>query len=191
MLAGHGHDRSPHPRWSRGSTRPGAQPRHRSPPPRRPLTLADKVLLGHLDDPERQRLEPGASYLLAAPRPRGVPGRARADRPAAVHADAARATSRCPTTIHCDHLIQARVEGGPDLRASLAREPRGLRLPALGGGQVRRGLLGAGRRHHPPGRAGELRVPRRRSSSAPTRTRPTPAASARAPSASAARMRWR
>ena len=28
---------------------------------RRPLTLADKVLLGHLEDPERQALEPGRS----------------------------------------------------------------------------------------------------------------------------------
>ena len=27
----------------------------------RPLTLADKVLLGHLDDPERQDLDPGVS----------------------------------------------------------------------------------------------------------------------------------
>ena len=27
----------------------------------RPLTLADKVLLGHLDDPERQDLDPGMS----------------------------------------------------------------------------------------------------------------------------------
>ena len=25
----------------------------------RPLTLADKVLLGHLDDPEHQEMEPG------------------------------------------------------------------------------------------------------------------------------------
>jgi len=27
----------------------------------RPLTLADKILLGHLDDPEHQELEPGKS----------------------------------------------------------------------------------------------------------------------------------
>jgi aconitate hydratase len=33
----------------------------------RPLTLADKVLLGHLDDPETQDIEPGRSYVLLRP----------------------------------------------------------------------------------------------------------------------------
>src|SRR5262245_65516618 len=33
----------------------------------RPLTLADKVLLGHLDDPENQEIEPGKSYLPLHP----------------------------------------------------------------------------------------------------------------------------
>ena len=33
----------------------------------KPLTLADKVLLGHLDDPENQDLEPGKSYLFLRP----------------------------------------------------------------------------------------------------------------------------
>ena len=33
----------------------------------RPLTLADKILLGHLDDPEHQEIEPGKSYLLLRP----------------------------------------------------------------------------------------------------------------------------
>lgn len=33
----------------------------------RPLTLADKLLLGHLDDPAQQALEPGHSYLLLRP----------------------------------------------------------------------------------------------------------------------------
>ena len=30
----------------------------------KPLTLADKVMLGHLDDPENQEMIPGESYLL-------------------------------------------------------------------------------------------------------------------------------
>src|SRR5919204_2510293 len=33
----------------------------------RSLTLADKVLLGHLDDPEHQEMEPGRSYLFLRP----------------------------------------------------------------------------------------------------------------------------
>src|SRR5439155_6160813 len=85
----------------------------------RPLTLADKILLGHLDDAEHQELEPGKSYLLT-----------RADR--VVFQDVLGQTGllqfmqtrrdkvAVPATIHCDHLIQARVEGESDLRESLA-----------------------------------------------------------------------
>ncbi len=84
----------------------------------RPLTLADKVLLGHLDDPERGDLEPGASYLELRP-----------DRVALQDVlgqtvmlsfmQTRRARTAVPTTVHCDHLIQARVEGGSDLLQSL------------------------------------------------------------------------
>lgn len=84
----------------------------------RPLTLADKVLLGHLDDPVSQELEPGRSYLALRP-----------DRVA--FQDVLGQTGmlqfmqtgldrvRVPTTIHCDHLIQARDNGASDLSASL------------------------------------------------------------------------
>ncbi len=84
----------------------------------RPLTLADKILLGHLDDPAHQDLEPGKSYLFLRP-----------DR--VVFQDVLGQTAmlqfmqtRCekvavPATIHCDHLIQARVEGQADLRDSV------------------------------------------------------------------------
>jgi len=34
---------------------------------RRPLTLADKVLLGHLDEPANQEMNAGHSYLLLRP----------------------------------------------------------------------------------------------------------------------------
>ena len=33
----------------------------------RPLSLAEKVLLGHLDDPENQELSAGESYLMLRP----------------------------------------------------------------------------------------------------------------------------
>ena len=61
----------------------------------KPLTLADKVLLGHLDDPENQEMEPGKSYLFLRPDRvvlQDVLGQTGA---AAVHADAARPRSRC------------------------------------------------------------------------------------------------
>ena len=83
-----------------------------------PMTLSDKILLSHLDDPENQKLEPGESYLMLRP-----------DRVA--HQDvtgqmailqfmqSGRKRVAVPTTIHCDHLIQARVEGKSDTRAAL------------------------------------------------------------------------
>jgi len=85
----------------------------------RPLTLAEKVLLGHLDAPETQELEPGRSYLSLRP-----------DRVA--FQDVLGQTGllqfmqtgldrvAVPTTVHCDHLIQARADGATDLRESLA-----------------------------------------------------------------------
>src|SRR5262245_44687924 len=84
----------------------------------KPLTLADKVLLGHLDDPENQELEPGKSYLLLRP-DRVVFQDVLGQTGMLQFMQTRRAQVAVPTTIHCDHLIQARVEGQADLRASL------------------------------------------------------------------------
>ena len=84
----------------------------------RPLTLAEKVLLGHLDDPEGSELLPGESYIMLRP-----------DRVA--HQDvtgqmailqfmqSGRERTAVPTTVHCDHLIQARVGASSDLQDAL------------------------------------------------------------------------
>src|SRR5215813_367538 len=85
----------------------------------RPLTLADKVLLGHLDDPERQDLEPGRSYLFTRP-DRVVLQDVLGQTAMLQFRQTRREAVAVATTIHCDHLIQARVEGGRDLRESLA-----------------------------------------------------------------------
>ena len=45
-----------------------------------------------------------------------------------------------PTTVHCDHLIQARVGADTDLQVGRDRERRGLRVPA----QRRAARYGAG-----------------------------------------------
>ena len=84
----------------------------------RPLTLADKILLGHLVDPENQEVEPGVSQLSLNP-----------DRVALQDVlgqtvmlnfmQTMRESVAVPTTVHCDHLIQARVEGGVDLVQSM------------------------------------------------------------------------
>jgi len=80
----------------------------------RPLTLSEKILYSHLDDPEGQEIVRGESYL-----------RLRPDRVAMQDATAQMAMLQfissglpkvaVPSTIHCDHLIQAQVEGSQDL----------------------------------------------------------------------------
>ena len=126
----------------------------------RPLTLADKILLGHLDDPEHQELEPGNSYLLLRP-DRVVFQDVLGQTGLLQFMQTRRDKVAVPATIHCDHLIQARVEGAADLREVVRREQGGLRFSAFGSRQVWPGLLGAGRRHHPPGGARKICIPRR------------------------------
>ena len=85
----------------------------------RPLTLADKVLLGHADDPEHQEMEAGKSYLFLRP-DRVVLQDVLGQTAMLQFMQTRRQHVAVPTTIHCDHLIQARVEGQADLRESIA-----------------------------------------------------------------------
>src|ERR1700738_3488837 len=84
----------------------------------KPLTLADKVLLGHLDAPEAQELEPGRSYLALRP-DRVVFQDVLGQSGMLQFMQTKRERVVVPATIHCDHLIQARTNGEADLRASL------------------------------------------------------------------------
>jgi aconitate hydratase len=84
----------------------------------KPLTLADKVLLGHLDDPNTSDLEPGRSYLQLCP-DRVVFQDVLGQSGLLQFMQTQRDRVAVPTTIHCDHLIQARVDGETDLRTSL------------------------------------------------------------------------
>jgi aconitate hydratase len=80
----------------------------------RPLTFAEKVLINHLRDPETGGLERGRSYTDLDP-----------DRVAMQDATAQMALlqfmtagldeAAVPSTVHCDHLIQAKSEGRIDL----------------------------------------------------------------------------
>lgn len=86
-----------------------------SPRLNRPLTLSEKIVYGHLDDPVNQEIERGKTYL-----------RLRPDRVAMQDATAQMAMLQfissglpkvaVPSTIHCDHLIEAQVGGEKDLR---------------------------------------------------------------------------
>jgi aconitate hydratase len=84
----------------------------------RPLTLAEKILVNHLDDPETGGLDRGVSYTDLRP-----------DRVAMQDATAQMALLQfmtaglpevaVPSTVHCDHLIQAKENGKVDLLAAL------------------------------------------------------------------------
>jgi aconitate hydratase len=84
----------------------------------RPMTLAEKILVNHLRDPESQEMERARSYADFDP-----------DRVAMQDATAQMALLQfttaglpevaVPTTVHCDHLIQARLGAGPDLSFAL------------------------------------------------------------------------
>jgi aconitate hydratase len=84
----------------------------------RGLTLAEKILVNHLDDPATGGMERGVSYTDLRP-----------DRVAMQDATAQMAWLQfmtaglpqvaVPTTTHCDHLIQAKENGKVDLLAAL------------------------------------------------------------------------
>ncbi|KAI0178276.1 aconitase family-domain-containing protein [Pestalotiopsis sp. NC0098] len=84
----------------------------------RPLTFAEKILYSHLDDPHGQDIERGVSYLKLRP-----------DRVACQDATAQMAILQFmsagmpsvanPTTVHCDHLIEAQVGGEQDLTRAI------------------------------------------------------------------------
>jgi aconitate hydratase len=85
---------------------------------KRPLTYAEKIVYGHLDDPHNQDITRGTSYLKLRP-----------DRVACQDATAQMAilqfmsaglpTTAVPTTVHCDHLIEAQIGGAKDLARAI------------------------------------------------------------------------
>ncbi|KAF7943202.1 hypothetical protein EAE96_011138 [Botrytis aclada] len=84
----------------------------------RPLAYAEKILYSHLDDPHGQEIERGVSYLKLRP-----------DRVACQDATAQMAILQFmsagmpsvanPTTVHCDHLIEAQIGGAKDLTRAI------------------------------------------------------------------------
>src|SRR5437867_2822108 len=85
----------------------------------KPLGLADKVLLSHLDDPSSAGMKRGTSYILLRP-DRVILQDVLGQTAKLQFMQTRRPRTAVPTTVHCDHLIQARVQGESDLRESLA-----------------------------------------------------------------------
>ncbi len=80
----------------------------------RPLTLAEKVLYGHLDDAKGQELDPWKSYLLLRP-DRVAMQDATAQMALLQFMSAGKKTVAVPSTVHCDHLILARAGVARDM----------------------------------------------------------------------------
>ncbi len=84
----------------------------------RPLTFAEKVLVNHLRHPRRQELSRGRSYADLDP-DRVALQDALAQIVALQFLVAGLDEVTVPTTVHCDHLIQAKVASTVDLRSAL------------------------------------------------------------------------
>eukprot|EP01123_Difflugia_compressa_P007897 TRINITY_DN2226_c0_g2_i2.p2 TRINITY_DN2226_c0_g2~~TRINITY_DN2226_c0_g2_i2.p2 ORF type:complete len:784 (-),score=201.80 TRINITY_DN2226_c0_g2_i2:271-2622(-) len=84
----------------------------------RQLTLSEKILYGHLDNPSTQEIVRGKTFLMLRP-----------DRVAMQDATAQMAILQfissglpktvVPSTVHCDHLIQGKVGGKEDLQRAV------------------------------------------------------------------------
>ena len=84
----------------------------------KPLTLAEKILVGHLQEVEEKNLDEVKNYVFLRP-----------DRVALQDVTgqmvmlqfmlAGLKQTTLPTTVHCDHLIRARIEGETDMKVSL------------------------------------------------------------------------
>ena len=85
---------------------------------KRPLTLTEKILSGHLQEIPHENIDGGKNYVFLIP-----------DRVALQDVtgqmvmlqfmQAGLEQTSLPTTVHCDHLIRAQVEGDTDMKVSL------------------------------------------------------------------------
>ncbi len=80
----------------------------------RPLTLAEKILINHLVDPHGQALQRGVSYADFNP-DRVAMQDATAQMALLQFMTAGLPEALVPSTVHCDHLIQAKVGARIDL----------------------------------------------------------------------------
>ncbi|KAB2814867.1 aconitate hydratase [Phaeocystidibacter luteus] len=85
----------------------------------RPMTLAEKILYSHLwDGKATEAFERGKSYVEFAP-DRVAMQDATAQMALLQFMQAGRDKAAVPSTVHCDHLIQARVGADKDLQESM------------------------------------------------------------------------
>ena len=84
----------------------------------RPLTFAEKVLFGHLNDPENQDLTRGQSFLLLSP-DRVAMQDATAQMALLQFMLAGKKQTAVPSSVHCDHLIRAYEGMDKDMKIAM------------------------------------------------------------------------
>jgi aconitate hydratase len=84
----------------------------------RPLTLTEKILYSHLWDSANEPYERGKSYVDFSP-DRVAMQDATAQMALLQFMTAGRDKVAVPSTVHCDHLIQAKVDADTDLKTAL------------------------------------------------------------------------
>ena len=84
----------------------------------RPLTLTEKILVNHLLDPATQEMERGTSYADFNP-DRVAMQDATAQMALLQFMTAGLSEAAVPSTVHCDHLIQAKVGANIDLGVAI------------------------------------------------------------------------
>ena len=85
----------------------------------RPLTLSEKILIGHLIDIDKKNEpQPGKSYVFLQP-DRVALQDVTGQMTILQFMQAGLKRTSLPTTVHCDHLIQARVESESDTMAAI------------------------------------------------------------------------
>jgi aconitate hydratase len=88
---------------------------------KRPLTLSEKILVGHmyeLDSINADRLQSGKDYVLLSP-DRVALQDVTGQMTILEFMQSGLKRTQAPTTVHCDHLIQARVGSDSDTKAAL------------------------------------------------------------------------
>ena len=83
-----------------------------------PLTLSEKILYSHLWNNLNKPFKRGADYVDFAP-DRIACQDATAQMALLQFMQAGKSKVAVPTTVHCDHLIQARIGAGPDLQEAI------------------------------------------------------------------------
>lgn len=86
----------------------------------RPLTLSEKILIGHFEDiNDTKNIESGKSYVYLRP-DRVALQDVTGQTTILQFMQAGLKRTVLPTTVHCDHLIQARIEGDSDTKAAIS-----------------------------------------------------------------------